>query len=124
MHLLGAAGAYLADKYTDKRRNSEAIKAGEELWKNVCNKFPSLIKVMQEDFRSPENHSVRKFFVTRSSHMISPAEYSFAYYTDVHPDISAAMLYLQDIGYIQDITSGSCPMYRMYEHFADRLKNA
>ncbi len=120
----GAAGSYLADKYTDKRRGLESRKAEDQLWESVCKKFPALIKEMQEDFKVPENSGVRKFFVTKSNYSLNASEKSFVYYKDVHADITAAMLYLQDIGYIEDITPSNCPMYRMYEHFAEKLKEA
>lgn len=118
----GAAGTYLSDKYTDKRRDIESRKAEEKTWESVCKRFPKLIKEMQEDFKDPENSGVRRFFITERNRSINASEKSFAYYKSDHPDISAAMLYLEDVGYIQDITPSNCPMYRMYEHFVDRLK--
>jgi len=120
----GAAATYLADKYTDKRRSKESLKKEELLWKDVNQRFPKLIAEMIEDFQKPEFSGVRKFFVKSQNSMINSTEIHFEYHTDVHSDISAAMLYLQDIGYIEDITPGRCPMYRMYEHFVDRLKSA
>lgn len=118
----GAAGAYLADKYTDKRRTKELKTKEDELWEEVLNRFPQLITEMAKDFKNPDNSGVRKFFVKSSTTTVNSGERSFEYHTDVHPNIGAAMFYLADIGYIEDITSGNCPIYRMYEHFVDRLK--
>ena len=79
---------------------------------------------MVEDFKDPKNTDVRQFFVKSSKSSVNAIEKSFEYHTDIHTNISAAMHHLEDVGYIEDITPGNCPMYRMYEHFVDRLKNA
>ena len=49
-------------------------------------------------------------------------EACFEYHTDVHKGIGAAVSFLEDLGYIEDITLGNCPMYRMREHFVDLLR--
>ena len=51
----GAAGAYLADKYTDKRREKESRKEDDELWLDVCKRFPWLIDEMIDDFKNTDN---------------------------------------------------------------------
>ena len=118
----GAAGTYFGNKYTDIRHNKEAIKAELNLWKELESKFPYLIQEMKDDFSSPENHGVRKFFVKSKGTLVSRSEPGFEYHTDVHLDLSAAMLYLEDLDLIEDITTGNCPMYRFKERFVDYLK--
>ncbi|GHF97274.1 hypothetical protein [Thalassotalea marina] len=118
----GAAGTYFGNKYTDIRRNKEARKAEMKLWKELELKFPLLIQEMKDDFASAENHGVRKFFVKTKHTVVNRSEPSFEYHTDVHSDLSAAMLYLEDLGLIEDITPANCPMYRFKERFVDYLK--
>ncbi|WP_217522117.1 hypothetical protein, partial [Vibrio metschnikovii] len=118
----GAAGTYFGNKYTDIRHNKEARKAQLNLWQEIESKFPHLIKEMKNDFSSPKNHGVRKFFVKSKGTTVNSTEPSFEYHTDVHLDLSAAILYLEDLGLIEDITPGNCPMYRFKERFVDYLK--
>lgn len=120
----GAASTYLGNKYTDKRRLKETISLEEQRWNNLLKRFPDIIQEMIEDVKNPDFVGARKFFIKESGTSVNRAEPCFEYHTDVHPELNAAIMYLEDIGYIQDITPGNCPMYRFYEDFYDRLKNA
>ena len=120
----GATGTYLGNKFTDIRRSKENTTLEDEQWDNLMSRFPVLIQEMIEDVKNPDFIGARNFFITESDSIINKAEPAFEYHTDVHPELNAAILYLEDIGYIQDITPGNCPMYRFFEHFYERLKNA
>lgn len=120
----GASGQYLATKYTDKRRSKEASSAQRDQWNDIEKRFPAIIEEMKEDAKNPELQSVREFFVKSSRTTVNRDEPFFAYYTDVHNDIGAAVRYLEEQEYIEDVTPGNCPMYRMREHFVDQLRNS
>lgn len=118
----GATGTYLGNKFTDQRRASEAKKFADADWQKLKKKFPAIIDEMIEDINGQNSIGVRKFFVTQKGVRINKSEPAFEYYSDVHPDLHAAIMYMEDLGYIEDITPGNCPMYRFYEHFYDLLK--
>ncbi|WP_299022606.1 hypothetical protein [uncultured Photobacterium sp.] len=118
----GAAGTYFGNKYTDIRHKKEAMKAEISLWKELEKKFPTLINEMKDDFSKPENSGVRKFFIKEKNTIVNNSEHSFEYHTDVHTDLTAAILYLVDLELIEDITPSNCPMYRFREKFVDYLK--
>lgn len=120
----GAAGQYLAAKYTDKRRAKEASSSQRAQWSEVEKRFPAIIAEMKEDARNSEFQSVREFFVKSSRTTINRDEPCFEYHTDIHSDIRAAVRHLEELGYIEDITPGNCPMYRMREHFVDLLRHS
>lgn len=120
----GAAGQYMAAKYTDRRRSKEASSAQRRQWAEIENRFPAIIEEMKEDAKNPEFQNVREFFVKSSRTTVSRNEPCFEYHTDVHSDIGAAIRYLEELGYIEDITPGNCPMYRMREHFIDQLRHS
>lgn len=118
----GAAGSYMADKFTDARRQKARIKAQQRLWKDIEARFPSVIAEMRDDFSSHEGRNVRSFFVKESTTMIGfLSEPCFEYHTDKHPDLRAAVHCLEQHGFISDITPGSCPKYRVHEHLIDWL---
>ena len=119
----GAATHYLGEKYTDKRRSIELASKHDELWADLVRRFPRVIAEMKEDVQKPNLLANREFFVKSSGTSVNRSKPYFEYHTDVHSDLGAAISYLQELGFIEDITPGNCPMYRMREHFVDRLRN-
>lgn len=120
----GAAGHYFGEKYTDKRRSKELASEHDELWADLSTRFPKVIAEMQEDVQKSNCLTTREFFVKSSRTQVNYPAPCFEYHTDVHSDLGAAISYLQELGFIKDITPGDCPMYRMREHFFDKLRNA
>jgi hypothetical protein len=118
----GAAGNYMADRFTDVRREKKQIKESDRLWREVETRFPEAIDEMRDDFSYPENRDTRAFFVKSSKTSIGFLEEPcFEYHTDKLPNVQPAVLFLERQGFISDITPGNCPMYRMHEHLVDRL---
>jgi hypothetical protein len=78
---------------------------------------------MADDVSNPEFLSVRKFFVKSSGTSVNFNGQYFEYHTDIHNDLLAAIDYLEDFGFVEDVTRSNCPAYRMHEHFVDRLRN-
>lgn len=119
----GAAGTFYGNMYTDQRREREKKRIESNDWENLKIKFPLIVKEMCEDVNNPDFSEVRTFFVKDSGTLICKAEPSFDYYTDVHSDIKAALSYMEDLGYIKEITPKDCLKYRFHEHFYALLKN-
>ena len=118
----GAAGQYFADKYTDQRREKKLVKEQVRLWQEIEHRFPVLIDEMRSDFSPRENRHVRMFFVKKSNTILGfVSEPCFEYHTDKHPDLRAAVVLLEQHGFITDITPGNCPMYRVHEKLVDAL---
>ena len=118
----GAAGNYLADKYTDNRRDKKLAKEQFSAWQDIERRFPAVIADMRGAFGSAEGKNVRAFFVKPSNTMIAVlSEPCFEFHTDEHPDLHAAVLHLARHEFITDITTGNCPMYRVHERLIDWL---
>ena len=112
----GAAGNYLADKYTDVRRDKKLAKEQAKLWQDIETRFPAVIADMRQAFTSSDGKNIRAFFVKDSGTMIGfLSEPCFEFHTDEHPDLHAAVLHLSRHDFITDITPGNCPMYRVHE---------
>ncbi|KZN50019.1 hypothetical protein [Pseudoalteromonas luteoviolacea] len=120
----GAAGTFYGNKYTDQRRQKESEKKAVEQWEGLKEKFPEIIREMIEDVQNPIFAGARTFFVLESNYQISTDEPCFIYHPDKHPELLAALRYMEDLGYIKDITPKNCPKYRFYEHFYDLLKDS
>src|SRR5690606_18090963 len=120
--LTGAAGNYLADKYTDVRRDKKAAKKQADLWRDIERRFPAVIAEMREALSDEGSRHVRAFFVKDSRTTIGfLSEPCLEFHTDKHPDLQAAVLHLERHGLISDITPGNCPMYRVHEELVDWL---
>ena len=78
---------------------------------------------MREDVSKCENIDIRTLFVCNSCSIISKSEPSFEYYTDVHSNLNAAISYLEELDYSENITKRYCPIYRFREKFIDKLKD-
>ena len=118
----GAAGNYLADKYTDTRRRKEEERETKRFWRDVESRFPKIIQEMKSDLRQEGMSGARVFFVKESYTMIGcPSEPCFEYHTDKHEDLRAAVHLLLDNSLLKDITPGNAPMYRMSERLVDFL---
>ena len=77
---------------------------------------------MRADFAPTENRHVRVFFAKESNTVLGfVSEPCFEYHTDKHPDLRAALHYLEERGFIKDITPGHTPMYRVQEKLVDAL---
>ncbi|MCR9277843.1 MAG: hypothetical protein NXH85_07685 [Pseudomonadaceae bacterium] len=115
---IGAAGGYYSSKATDARRAKEKQSAVALEWTEFCNRYPLLSAEMKNDFRSEEGRTTRVFFLKSSkTSMGRISEPAFAYYTDEHRDLQAAVRYMAELGYVLDITPGNTPMYEITERF-------
>ena len=121
--LTGAMGNYIADKYTDQRREKKATKEARKIWDRTVRLFPAIIAEMKVDVCNHEFAHVRKFYVKTRGSTIHSSVASFEYHTDVHVNLITAVAHLVDAGYIDDITPGNCPMFRMRLPFIDLLKS-
>ena len=62
----GAAGNYLADKFTDARREKKEAAALKRLWRDIEAKFPEIINEMRSDILSTQGKGVRAFFLKKA----------------------------------------------------------
>jgi hypothetical protein len=115
-----AAGNYLADKYTDRRRDKEELKKAQKSWDQVKKRYPKLLMEMVSDLSNePE---IRCFVVMPRITMVGfITERAFAYYPEEHPLVMSAVGEFIEAGMIKDITVGNLPRYRMSESFVDLI---
>ena len=122
----GAAGKYLADKYTDKRRNKERKTGIRKTFLNVAKKMPNLIKEIQEDLKKPEFTVIREFFVLPNNRVMfnSGVERCLFYFEEQHDNLKHKIKLLENHGFVNDITHTNTPKYQMTEEFVDCVTRA
>lgn len=114
---MGAAGKYLADKYTDQRRTQEATKSARTEFTQVEKQMPELIAEFRQDLTA--NPLVRDFFVlpNRRVALGGSSTPSFVYYEEEHHGLMSKIRILENRGYIRDISVTNTPKYSMMEEF-------
>ncbi len=117
----GAAGKYLADKYTDKRRSKEKETGKRKIFLNLAEKMPDVIKEMQEDLSKPECMVIREFYLLPNDRVLfnSGGERCLFYYEDQHENLTHKIKLLENNGFVEDVTHTNTPKYRMTEEFVD-----
>jgi hypothetical protein len=118
----GAVSAYLADKYTDKRRARDQLQSAARLWRDIEQRFPGVIAEMRTDFSSEEGKNVRVMFVTpKGTVMGFLSEPAFIWHPEDHPDLIPAIRHLERHGFVADVTKGDTLRFRVHEELIDRL---
>lgn len=122
----GAAGKYLADKYTDKRRHKEKETKVQKKFINLAQQMPELITEMKDDLSKPEYMVIREFFILPSDKAIfnSGGESCLFYYEEQHENLMHKVKLLENHGFIYDVTHTNAPKYRMVDEFVDYVINA
>jgi hypothetical protein len=117
----GAAGKYLADKFTDKRRNKEKISGIRKTFLDVAGKMPDLIKEIQDDLSKPECMIIREFFILPNDRVSfnSGGERYLFFFEEQHENLKHKVKLLEDHGFVHDVTHTNTPKYRMTEEFVN-----
>jgi hypothetical protein len=116
--IVGCAGQYFADRFTDRRRRQEARSAEHKQFANLRASMPKLFEEMKRDLENDAAHSVREFVIVPNRRVsFNSSKPRFIYYEDDHPNVRIQADRLLDAGYIDDVTVGNAPIYRMREHF-------
>ena len=121
--LVGGAGQYLADKFTDQRRNQESKSVAARQFDELKGAMPRLFAEMLKDVSDDKAQSVREFVVMPNRRIgFNGDKPRFSYFEDEHPGLRNQVDRLHFAGYLDDVTVGNAPIYRMHEHFITLLK--
>ncbi|PXA04350.1 hypothetical protein DDZ13_07400 [Coraliomargarita sinensis] len=121
---IGAAGAYYAELFTDRRRQKEAGTSEEERFRGIAAKMPDLLGEMKEDLSKPGLELARKFYFLPNPVAIWPAEDVRLHYTGTKEnDYSHKIAILESEGYIIDVSDSNLDKYQMTEGFVELLMN-
>lgn len=122
--LTGAAGSYLGNKFTDRRRDQEAKTKEQRQYQEIVSQMPDLISEMKNDLSDPKQELIREFFIAKKAWTINfGEERRLIYYEEEHPDLRVKINVLDNLGYISKVKSGTAPIYRMTEDFVRLVLN-
>ena len=115
----GAAGAYFAEKYTDRRRTQESARQAKKEFLEVRKQMSELIAKFKNDLYNVKHKLIREFFVLPNNRVSlgGSTKPRFVYYSDEHEDLRSKLTILENKGYLIDVTLKNTPIFRMTEEF-------
>ena len=80
--------------------------------------MPALIAEMKAGLQGKDGKFVREFFVVNKNVTLGgSSKLRFVYYFEDHEYLQGKLDVLENYGFIEDVTPGNCPIYRMTEEF-------
>lgn len=121
--LVGCAGQYFADRFTDQRRKQEARSETQKQFNEIKISMPKILLEMVDDIKNDKTQSIREFVILPNKRVnFNSDKLRFAYYEDAHPNVRIQTDRLVALGFLIDVTVGNAPIYRMSENFISLLK--
>ena len=118
--LTGAAGKYMADRFTDQRRRKEDRCTERSQLGALERTMPELLSEMRADLR--EGGAVREFVILSNPHVQYTHDRArLVFYESSLPDIRNYAAALCEVGYAEEITTSATPKFRLREHFVSLL---
>ena len=119
---VGAAGKYLADLFTDQRKRKEEQAAKEQLFRKTRAAMPQLFEEMRESLKRESAAYIREVVVLRNERVSFDSDRPrFLFYESSHPGLKDKMGTLAVAGYIDLVSNDEVEIYRLHEHFVERL---
>ncbi|MEQ9107061.1 MAG: hypothetical protein RLO04_06310 [Limnobacter sp.] len=120
---IGSAGQYLAERFTDQRRAQESASRNKKQFAELNEIMGALFKEMVDDLKGDKSCVIREFVILHNERIMFNSDTPrFAYYETKHPNIRNQVALLTEAGYLQGVTVGSAPIFRMQEPFVSMLR--
>jgi hypothetical protein len=120
---VGAAGTYLADRFTDQRRKSEAESVDKARFKKLQIQMPEFFAELRTDLAANPNLAIREFVVLPDERVVFNHDHPrFAYYESKYAVAKNFAAMLVEAGYVEVVFSSDTPIFRLREVFVSRLQ--
>lgn len=117
-----AIGYFIFARPSGAAVKSAAAKDADKTLRRLYDQSPKFFAAVKDDLTRPEFAHVREFAIVASSEITFVSEeLRFVYYEDEVPNLKGLAETLEDNGFIDDVTSGRTPIFRMREHFVEVL---
>ncbi len=122
-HLLAfLIGAGVGGFLMASRRRKPAQSQSDKILRRLYKECPDFFDNMRDELGKAEFRDVREFAIVESSQVTFVSEdMKFVYYEDELPNLKEIAAGLEDHGFIDDVTRGKTPLYRMRETFVTAL---
>lgn len=116
--LVGAAGTYYGDKFTDRRRKREAAREFRKLFTNCQEKMPELFAEMRNDLRA---NPLTRELVLMGENDGYIGEPVFSYFYEKHENLADKVRLLVSNGFVNAVPKRTYPRFQMKECFVTML---
>lgn len=121
---IGAAGTYLADRFTDQRRKAEAKSEANKQFEHVSKLMPKLIAELRDDLLSNKELVLREFVILANERLqFNHDKPRIEIYESRHPAAKNQVSVLVSAGYVGIVRSSDIPIYKIEEHFVEKLSS-
>ena len=120
---IGFALGYLVfGRRSGAASSSTASRDADKALKRLYGESPKFFAAVKDDLTRPEFSQVREFAIVASSDITFVSEeLRFVYYEDEVPNLRDLAQELEENGFVDDVTSGRTPIFRMRENFVQVL---
>jgi hypothetical protein len=120
---VGGASQYLADRFTDQRREQKKVSDEKKRFTKLNDQMPHLFQEMSKDLKADQSATIREFVVCPNKNVaFNSSKPRFIYFESEYPSLKNQVTLLAEAGYVQDVTVGSAPIFRMREEFVLLLR--
>lgn len=120
---IGAAGTYLADRFTDQRRENETSKKEKARFSALRKQMPDFFDEIRKDLQTKPELSIREFVVLPHERItFNHDRPRFQYYEVKWPGIVNYISLLVEAGYVEVVRSTDIPIYRLRESLVTKLQ--
>jgi len=99
-------------------RNRPVKHRPDKILRRLYRECPEFFDDMRTELDKAEFQDVREFAIVESSQVTFVSEnVKFVYYEDELPNLKGIAAGLEEHGFIDDVTRGKTPLYRMRENF-------
>lgn len=122
---VGAAGTYMADRFTDRRREKERKHAAAAKFERMAKHMPELLAELRKDLCENGALVLRELVILPNERItFNHDKPRIEVYESKHPAAKNQVGLLVSEGYLEVIRSSDTPIYRLAEHFVESLQNA
>ena len=122
-HLLAfVIGAVIGVLYASKRSGSGGQAQSDKTLRRLYKQYPDFFNSLRTELARDEFREVREFAIldTAQSTFVSD-DVKLIYYEDEIADLRTIAGMLEEYGYIDEVTRGKTPLYRLRESFVTAL---
>jgi len=120
---VGSAGQYLADRFTDQRREQKKVSDEKKRFANLNDLMPQLFLEMAKDLKEDQSATIREFVVLSTKGIsFNGSKPRIVYFVSEHPNLMNQVPLLAEAGYVQDVTVGNAPIFQMRKDFVLMLR--
>lgn len=106
-----------------KANRDRSARDPRKILQRLYRESPRFFDELKLELDRPEFQGVREFAILESSsHTFVSEDLRFVYYEEDMPDLKSLAASLEDNGFVDDVTRGRTPIFRLRENFIAALK--